>query len=120
MASWHDTASIRQGWADAPSVDSAELGDLLDAAKVQCGVFAGLFTQAAADQAEMADALASLAPKIPARIREAHALQVQALHTRKSAGTDSSGFDGFTVREYDMSKRIRRLLRPETGRPSVG
>lgn len=120
MADWHDTSSIREGWADAPSVSSSELGDLLFAAKVQCGVFAGLFTQAEADRAEVEDRLAELVPKIPARIREAHALQVQALHTRKSSGTDSTGFDGFTVREYDMSKRIRRLLRPETGRPSVG
>lgn len=125
MAEWHTTTTARVGWADAPKVDSAELLDLVVSAQVQCGIFAGLFTQEQADAAEMSDtpeaALKALAPRVPTRVREAHYLQIQALWTRKqTGGADMYGGEGFTVREYDMSTRIRRLLRPEDGKARVG
>lgn len=95
---------LRDRWADAP-LDDPLLEQLLEAAHEQCVAYA--------------PALAAGAT-VPARYREAEALQVRALGQGMDRDGDVLGFgDGFAVRVRPLGADVKALLRPPRGKPIV-
>ncbi len=115
MAEWHDPASLRATWADAPSSD-ALVQELLEVAKQQVLAFAPELTLAE-------DGEPDAEPAPPANYRMAQAYQARALYqaSKANVNADVDVVGGeFKVRVYPMDWNIKNMLRPQRGVPSVG
>lgn len=104
---WHNLATARAAWRDAPKSDPV-LQDLLDTAQHECETFA--------------PALAADATTIPIGYRTAHLLQARAIWTFLQANPNEEiGLEGAGgVRLYPMDANVRQRLRPKRGRPGIG
>lgn len=104
---WHDLASARAGWRDAPKTDTV-LQDLLDVAAQECLDFAPLPTTQPAGT-------------VPIGYRMAQLMQARAVWDYQNGSTEQDlGFEGAGApRIYPMDAHIRQRLRPRRG-PAVG
>lgn len=101
---WITLDQLRARWADAP-LDDVLLDEMLQAAHEQCAAYAPDVP---------------LGGVVPARYREAEALQARALGQSQERDGDVLGFgDGFAVRVRPLGADVKALLRPPTGRPKV-
>lgn len=97
MAAWHDVASARRGWADAPA-DDGDLEELLAVAREAC------FLYVHPDATE-------IPLDVPTRYRVAQLMQARAIASKLGGNLDTVGLEGFTQR-FVLGYDVRNVLVP--------
>lgn len=100
MTVWHDVASARRNWPDAPAADE-DLDELLAVAREACF----LYVHPDATEIPLTD--------IPARYRLAQLMQARAIASRTAGAGDTVGLEGFQTR-FVLGYDVRNVLVPPT------
>jgi hypothetical protein len=110
MADWHDVASARDEWVDAP-VDEDDGDDILT----------GLLASAKAAVIAYAPAVEEPLTDIPEGYRQAQLMQARNIWNSGKA-SPSGDFDGgqYGLSTFPLDWMIRQLIRPKTGKPWIG
>lgn len=99
MATWHDVASARRDWPDAPA-DDDDLLELLAVAREACFLYV---------HPDATD----IPLDVPARYRMAQKMQARAIQSKLAAGGDSVGLEGYSQR-FVLGYDVRNVLVPPT------
>lgn len=110
MTDWFtedDLEDVRHYWPGVDEVFPDGLGVLLASARIQCEAYAPALAEGAG---------------VPDNYRHAQTLQARALWRAGEARTadNMGGAEGMTVTVFPMDWTVKRLLRPQRGRPRVG
>jgi hypothetical protein len=104
---WASLEAAREQWADAATMDDDELTQYLAAAYDQCAAYA--------------PALAAGVNVVPASWVQAQITQARAIWRSIEAGDNNGlGPTDLTVTVFPMDWTVKKLLRPNRGKPVVG
>lgn len=108
MSVWHDVATARDFWVDAPFDDDV-LEELLEVAKQQVIAYAPTLPEPEAEVEE----------DIPVNYRKAQLDQARNLWnaTKVDPASGGSGDDTYVIRPFPLDWMIRQTLRPRRGVP---
>lgn len=105
MTAWADPTFARRHWSDAPS-DDTRLGELLDAATVQCQAYAPVLADPAAP---------------PVNYQLATVYAARELYAASQRGeADVIGVGDYAIRARPLTASVKALLRPPGARFQVG
>jgi len=105
MAAWATDEDAKTHWADAKTMDPAQLAQLLDAAQEQAEAFAPTLAEGAV---------------IPDRYTLAVVAQARELYAAARRDGDVIAVDAYAIRARPLTSTVKQLLRPQRGRPGIG
>ena len=117
---WHDRASARAQWSDAPKNDG-ELDDLLEATKGACWRFVPRATRLREVPTGWPDVDVP-PPAVDVRYRLGQLMHMQSIwqSRRTASGGDTIGLDGYASRVYVFGAETRKILVPPVYGEMVG